>query len=131
ANKNLSTRKLDPLEMWRPKTHTLVLLVGEIITITLEDVIHIYGLLINGKVVIGWTNSSHDFLINHSVEIFGSEPSVNSSSKYYIKLSWVHYIRDREPLKTLELVQRYVRCHMFCLLGTTLFANKSTTYAQA
>ncbi|RYR09451.1 hypothetical protein Ahy_B05g077782 [Arachis hypogaea] len=40
--------------------------------------------------------------------IFGSEPTISSSSKYYIKL-----------------------CHIFCLLGTILFANKSTTYAHA
>ncbi|XLU22085.1 hypothetical protein S245_058151, partial [Arachis hypogaea] len=46
-------------------------------------------------------------------------------------LSWVRHIRDTHPLDTLESVQRYVRCHIFCLLGTILFADKSTAYAHA
>ncbi|RYQ99302.1 hypothetical protein Ahy_B07g087218 [Arachis hypogaea] len=41
-------------------------------------------------------------------------------------LSWVRYIRDTQPLDTWESVQ----CHIFYLLGTTLFADKSTVYAH-
>ncbi|RYQ99766.1 hypothetical protein Ahy_B07g087768 [Arachis hypogaea] len=66
----------------------------------------------------GWTNSTHDFLVTQSLAIFGSEPQVNSSSKGYINLSW-------------ESVIHYVRCHIFCLLGTTLFTDKLTAYAHA
>ncbi|XP_015973254.1 serine/threonine-protein phosphatase 7 long form homolog [Arachis duranensis] len=118
------------VERWRPETHTFVLPVGEV-TVTQEDVLHIFGLPIEGEVVTGWTDSSQDFLVNHSMAIFGSEPVVSSSSKSYIKLAWVRHIRDTQPLDTSESVQRYVRCHIFCLLGTTLFADKSTTYAHA
>ncbi|QHN84614.1 uncharacterized protein DS421_16g530150 [Arachis hypogaea] len=39
-------------------------------------------------------------------------------------------IRDTQSLDTWETVQRYVRCHIFCLLETTLFADKSTAYAH-
>ncbi|KAL4293422.1 hypothetical protein AHAS_Ahas18G0126500 [Arachis hypogaea] len=54
----------------------------------LEDVLHLFGLPIDGEVVTGWTDSSHDFLGTQSLAIFGSEPQVSSSSKSYINLSW-------------------------------------------
>ncbi|XLU60401.1 hypothetical protein S245_019610, partial [Arachis hypogaea] len=36
-----------------------------------------------------------------------------------------------EPLDTEETIRRYVRCQIFCLLGSTLFTDKSTAYAHA
>ncbi|RYR24241.1 hypothetical protein Ahy_B02g057735 [Arachis hypogaea] len=60
--------------------------VSEVI-VTLEDVLYIFGLPIDGEVVTGWTDSSHDFLVTQNLAIFGSEPEVSSSSKSYIKLS--------------------------------------------
>ncbi|RYR17292.1 hypothetical protein Ahy_B03g062053 [Arachis hypogaea] len=61
---------------------------------------------------------------------FSSESAVNSSSKSYIKVQWVRHIRDAKPLDTLESIQRYVRCQIFCLLGLTLFMDKSTAYVH-
>ncbi|KAL4329756.1 hypothetical protein AHAS_Ahas13G0331900 [Arachis hypogaea] len=49
------------VERWRPETHTFVLQVGEV-TVTLEDVAHIFGLSIDGETMSGWTDSSSDFL---------------------------------------------------------------------
>ncbi|RYQ90073.1 hypothetical protein Ahy_B09g096358 isoform C [Arachis hypogaea] len=49
------------VERWRPETHTFVLPVGEV-TVTLEDVAHIFGLPIDGEPVSGWTGSSSDFV---------------------------------------------------------------------
>ncbi|RYR15190.1 hypothetical protein Ahy_B04g071918 [Arachis hypogaea] len=139
-NRNLLVRKLDPPQTWnpmvknyqaalversRPETHTFVLPVGEI-TVTLEDVAHIFGLPIDGEVVSGWTDSSGDFVQSQSYTVFGREPKVSSSSKSYIKLAWVRRVRDTEPLDTEDSIRRYVRCHIFCLLGST-----STAYAHA
>ncbi|RYR48022.1 hypothetical protein Ahy_A07g034019 [Arachis hypogaea] len=45
------------MERWKPETHTFVLPVDEV-TVTLEDVAHIFGLPIDGQVVSGWTDSS-------------------------------------------------------------------------
>ncbi|KAL4294127.1 hypothetical protein AHAS_Ahas18G0197000 [Arachis hypogaea] len=118
------------VERWQPETHTFVMLVGEV-TVTLEDVLHLFGLPIDGEVVTGWTDSSHNFLVTQSLAIFGSEPQVSSSSKSYISLSWVRHIRDIQPLDTWESIMRYVRCHIFYLLGTTLFVDKSTAYLHA
>ncbi|QHO31416.1 uncharacterized protein DS421_8g241420 [Arachis hypogaea] len=118
------------VERWRPETHTFVLPVGEV-TVTLEDVAYIFGLPIDGEAVSGWTDSSGDFVQSQSHAIFGREPEVSSSSKSYIKLGWVRRVRDAEPLDTEDSVRRYVRCHIFCLLGSTLFTDKSTAYAHA
>ncbi|RYR17298.1 hypothetical protein Ahy_B03g062062 [Arachis hypogaea] len=106
------------VERWRTEIHTFVLPVGEV-TVTLEDVAHIFGLPIDGELVSRWTDSSGDFLQSQSIAIFGREPSVSHSSK------------DAEPLDTEESIRRYIRCQIFCLLGSTLFTDKSTAYAHA
>ncbi|KAL4349784.1 hypothetical protein AHAS_Ahas10G0076600 [Arachis hypogaea] len=118
------------VERWRPETHTFVLPVGEV-TVTLEDIAHIFGLPIDGEPVSGWTDSSSDFVQSQSMAIFGRQPMLSRNSKSYIKLGWVRSIRDEEPLDTEESIMRYVRCQIFCLLGSTLFTNKSTAYAHA
>ncbi|QHN95962.1 uncharacterized protein DS421_18g614260 [Arachis hypogaea] len=118
------------VERWRPETHTFVLPVGEV-TVTLEDVAHIFGLPIDGEPVSGWTDSSSDFVQSQSMAIFGRQPVLSRNSKSYIKLGWVRSIRDEEPLDTEESIMRYVRCQIFCLLGSTLFTDKSTAYAHA
>ncbi|RYR22589.1 hypothetical protein Ahy_B03g067892 [Arachis hypogaea] len=128
-------RKFHPLlaalvERWRPETHNFVLPVGKV-TVILEDVAHIFGLPINGEHVSRWTDSSSDFLQSQSIALFGREPVVSQSSKFYIKLGWVRRIRDAEPLDTEESIRRYVRCQIFCILGSILFADKSTAYADA
>ncbi|RYR51834.1 hypothetical protein Ahy_A06g026798 isoform B [Arachis hypogaea] len=118
------------VERWRPKTHTFVLSVGEV-TVTLEDVAHIFGLPIDGEPVSGWTDSSSDFVQSQSMAIFEREPVLSRNSKSYIKFGWVRCIRDEEPLDTEESIRRYVRCQIFCMLGSTLFTDKSTAYAHA
>ncbi|XP_015943954.1 serine/threonine-protein phosphatase 7 long form homolog [Arachis duranensis] len=118
------------VERWRPETHTFVLPVGEV-TVTLEDVAHIFGLPIDGEPVSGWTDNSSDFVQSQSMAIFGRQPVLSRNSKSYIKLGWVRSIRDEEPLDTEESIRRYVRCKIFCLLGSTLFTDKSTAYAHA
>ncbi|KAL4338195.1 hypothetical protein AHAS_Ahas12G0185900 [Arachis hypogaea] len=75
--------------------------VGEV-TVTLEDVLHLFGLPIDGDVVTGWIDSSHDFLVTQSLAIFGGEPQVSNSLKSYINLSWVRHIRDTQPWDTWE-----------------------------
>ncbi|KAL4300392.1 hypothetical protein AHAS_Ahas17G0196300 [Arachis hypogaea] len=102
-----------------PETHTFILSVDEV-TVTLEDIAHIFGLSIDGEVV---NEAEH--------RVFGNEPIVSSFSKSYIKLALVCRIRDAEPLDTLNSIQRYVKCQIFYLLGSTVFADKSTAYTHA
>ncbi|RYR23592.1 hypothetical protein Ahy_B03g068798 [Arachis hypogaea] len=115
--------------MWRPETHTFVLSVGEV-TMVLEDVARIIGLPIDGEPVSGLTDNNSNFLQSQIIAIFGREPEVSSSSKSYIKLGWVRRIREAELLNTEESIRRYVRCQIFCLLGSTLFTDMSTAYAH-
>ncbi|XLT40122.1 hypothetical protein HN873_071414 [Arachis hypogaea] len=75
------------VKMWRPEIHSFVMPAGEV-TVTLEDVLHIFGLLIDGEVVTSWTDRNQNFLVNQSMAIFDSEPVVSSSYKSYIKLAW-------------------------------------------
>ncbi|RYR02458.1 hypothetical protein Ahy_B06g081251 isoform D [Arachis hypogaea] len=97
------------VERWRPKTHTFVLPVGEV-TVTLEDVAHIFGLPIDGEPMSGWINNSSDFLQSQSIAIFGRKPEVSSSSKSYIKLdkstAYAH-------AKYLPLLRDFERIHTY------------------
>ncbi|KAL4372911.1 hypothetical protein AHAS_Ahas05G0029100 [Arachis hypogaea] len=98
------------VERWRPETHSFVLPIGEV-TVTLEDVAHIFGLPIDGEPVSGWTDSSSEFVQNQGIAIFGREPSVSHNAKSYIKLAWVRRIRDAEPLNTEESIRRYIHTY--------------------
>ncbi|RYQ81330.1 hypothetical protein Ahy_Scaffold1g107290 [Arachis hypogaea] len=84
------------VERSSPETHTFLLSVGEV-TVTLKDVVHIFGSPIDGEPVNGW----------------------------------VRRIRDVESLDTEESIKRYVRCQIFCLLGSTLFTDRLTAYGHA
>ncbi|RYR26145.1 hypothetical protein Ahy_B02g060308 isoform A [Arachis hypogaea] len=100
------------VERWRPETYTFVLLVGEV-TVTLEDVAHIFGLPIDGEPVSGWTDSSSDFQQSQSIAIFNCKPVVSSSSKSYIKVG------DKSTAyahaKYLLLLCDFERIHIACL----------------
>ncbi|XP_057719514.1 serine/threonine-protein phosphatase 7 long form homolog [Arachis stenosperma] len=114
----------------RPETHTFVLPVGEV-TVTLEDVAHIFGLPIDGEPVSDWTDSSSDFLQSQSIAIFGGKPIVNSSSKSLYEAGLGSRYQRRRAIGYRGVFKRYVRCQIFCLLGSTLFTNNSTAYAHA
>ncbi|RYR21076.1 hypothetical protein Ahy_B03g066322 [Arachis hypogaea] len=114
------------VERWRPETHTFHLPVGEV-TVTLEDVSYILGLPINGEAVTGRSDSSHQFLVENCIACFGREPGPEDHVLGKVNLAWVRRCRDTEPCDTQESVERYVRAHIFCVLGTVVFPDKSTT----
>ncbi|XP_072066781.1 serine/threonine-protein phosphatase 7 long form homolog [Arachis hypogaea] len=64
------------VERWRLETHTFHLPVGEV-TMTLEDVTHILGLPVNGELVTGKTDSSHQFFVENCIACFGREPGLH------------------------------------------------------
>ncbi|XP_025637640.1 serine/threonine-protein phosphatase 7 long form homolog [Arachis hypogaea] len=114
------------VERWRPETHTFHLPVGEV-TVTLEEVSYILGLLVNGEAVTGRSDSSHQFLVENCIACFGREPGPQDHVLGKVNLAWVWRCRDTEPCDTQESVERYVRAHIFCVLGTFVFLDKSTT----
>ncbi|KAL1348887.1 hypothetical protein AAHE18_07G112700 [Arachis hypogaea] len=113
------------VERWRPETHTFHLPVGEV-TVTLEDVSYILGLPINGKAITGRLDSSHQFLVENCIACFGREPGPDDQVFGKVNIAWVWRCRDTEPCDTQESLERYVRAHIFCVLGTIVFPDKST-----
>ncbi|RYQ86214.1 hypothetical protein Ahy_B10g105904 [Arachis hypogaea] len=113
------------VERWRLETHTFHLPVGEV-TVTLEDVSYILGLPINGEAVTGRSDSSHQFLVENCIACFGREPGPNDHVLGKDNIVWVRRCRDTEPCDTQESLERYVRAHIFCVLGTIVFPDKST-----
>ncbi|QHO20187.1 uncharacterized protein DS421_11g335700 [Arachis hypogaea] len=114
------------VERWRPETHTFHLPVGEVM-VTLEDVIHILGLQVNGEPVTVRSDSSYQFLVDNCVACFGRQPGPDDHVLGKVNLHWVRQCRDSEPCDTQESIERYVRAHIFCVLGTVVFPDKSTT----
>ncbi|RYR12299.1 hypothetical protein Ahy_B04g069837 [Arachis hypogaea] len=114
------------VERWRPETHTFHLPVGEV-TVTLEDVTCILGLPINGAPVTSRLDSSHQFLVENCIACFGRESGPQDHVLGKVNLAWVRRCRDIEPCDTQESFERYVRAHIFCVLGTVVFSDKSTT----
>ncbi|RYR74272.1 hypothetical protein Ahy_A02g008922 [Arachis hypogaea] len=113
------------VECWRPETHTFHLPVGEVM-VTLENVSYILGLPINGEPVTGRTDSSHQFLVENCIACFGREPGPQDHVLGKVNIAWVRQCRDTEPCDTQESLERYIRAHIFCLLGTVVFPDKST-----
>ncbi|RYQ86388.1 hypothetical protein Ahy_B10g106060 [Arachis hypogaea] len=70
-------------------------------------------------------------LTHHAEVVLPDLPACRGQPPPREPLGWVRRIRDAEPLDTEESIRRYVRCHIFCLLGSTLFTDKSTAYAHA
>ncbi|KAL4299698.1 hypothetical protein AHAS_Ahas17G0126900 [Arachis hypogaea] len=114
------------VERWKPKTHTFHLLVGEV-TVTLEDMAYILGLSINWAPVTGRSESSHQFLVENCIACFSREPGPQDHVLGKVNLACVRRCIDTEPCDTQESVERYIRAHILCVLGTVVLPDKSTT----
>ncbi|RYQ83442.1 hypothetical protein Ahy_B10g102126 [Arachis hypogaea] len=148
AIRNLLPRKLDPPETFNEvaaaslaltgfqhvsrvgelrgrRPHTFHLPVGEV-TVTLEGISYILGLPVNGEPVTGRSDSSHQFLVENYLTCFGREPGPQDHVLGKVSIPWVRRCRDFEPCDTQESIERYVRAHIFCVLGTVVFPDKST-----
>ncbi|RYR21783.1 hypothetical protein Ahy_B03g067101 [Arachis hypogaea] len=56
---------------------------------------------------------------------FGVAPTVSECRGSFIKLTWLRNVKHGIILSTHEAMERYTRCHIMSLFGTTLFADKS------
>ncbi|QHO41724.1 uncharacterized protein DS421_5g148240 [Arachis hypogaea] len=93
----------------------------------LEDVSYILGLQDNGEPVTGRSNNSHQFFVENCITCFGREPGLQDQVLGKVSIPWVRRCIDIEPCDTQESTERYVRAHIFCVLGTVVFPDKSTT----
>ncbi|QHO58911.1 uncharacterized protein DS421_3g94610 [Arachis hypogaea] len=94
---------------------------------TLKDVSYIFGLPVNGEPITGRSDSSHQFLVENCITCFGQESGPQDHVLSKVSIPWVRRCRDTEPCDTQEFIERYVRAHIFYVLGTVVFPNKSTT----
>ncbi|QHO27275.1 uncharacterized protein DS421_7g206600 [Arachis hypogaea] len=95
--------------------------------VTLEDVIHILGLQVNGELSRVDRIASYQFLVDNCLACFGRQPGPDDHVLGKVNLHWVRRCRDSEPCDTQKSIERYVRAHIFCVLGTVVFPDKSTT----
>ncbi|RYR07934.1 hypothetical protein Ahy_B05g075430 isoform B [Arachis hypogaea] len=126
-------RKLDPPQTCNPMVENYLRSIGFYHVSRIGFIKQFYPLL--AALVEMWRLETHTFVLpvgeSQSIAIFRHELAVSSSSKSYIKLGCVRDIRDAEQLDTEESIKRYVRCQIFCFLGSTLFTDKSIAYVHA
>ncbi|RYR61104.1 hypothetical protein Ahy_A04g018207 [Arachis hypogaea] len=65
--------------------------------------------------------------MENCIACFGWDPGPQDHMLGKVNLAWVRRCRDIEPCDIQESVERYVWAHIFCVLGTVVFSNKSTT----
>ncbi|RYR73298.1 hypothetical protein Ahy_A02g007650 [Arachis hypogaea] len=94
------------VERWRPETHIFVLPVGEV-TVTFEDVAHIFVLPIDGEPVSGWTDSSSDFVQSQSMAIFGRQPVLSRSTLFTDKSTAYAHAKYLPLLRGFERIHTY------------------------
>ncbi|XP_015939265.1 protein MAIN-LIKE 2-like [Arachis duranensis] len=92
------------VKRWRSETHTFHMLFGEC-TITLQDVAYQLGLPVDGRYVSGCLTDFHLY-------IQGGRPA----------WEWFQELLGADE----ETLRRYARAYIMMLLGTQLFADKSS-----
>ena len=115
------------VERWRPETHTFHLPHGEM-SITLQDVEVIFGLPIDGEVLVRLIGKGDWSLLCE--ELLGFGVSVNDKKtlvKQRILISrLVEPIAEPLPHDATEIqIHQYAQCYILALLGDKLFMDKS------
>ena len=112
------------VERWRPETHTFHLPQGEC-TITLQDIVVLVGLPIDGDAIIGhthmdWRRICHDLL--------GGTPGDRDIDGQRLHLNWLlDKFSTLPPDADEESIRCYCRAYILQLIGGCLFADKSNS----
>ena len=117
------------VERWRPETHTFHLPHGEM-TITLEDVEVIFGLPIDGDVLVGPTAVVHDGGWRQlCTELLGFSPPNDNKTLVGQRIlisRLVEAVAAPLPHDATEMqIHQYARCYILALIGDKLFMEKS------
>ncbi|RYQ92177.1 hypothetical protein Ahy_B09g098345 [Arachis hypogaea] len=94
-------------------------------TVTLKDIVLILKIQENGLPVIGATASNHRIIQQECLLNFGVAPIASDCRGSFIKQTWLHKIKHGIMLTDHEAIERYTRCHIMSLFGTTLSPDKS------
>ena len=107
------------VERWRPKTHTVQLLIGEM-TITLQDVVIILGLRIHRPPVTGTCNLDWSSLCH---ELLGVIPLPFELRRSIISTQWLSQQLSTPPIKADDVtLERSAQAFILAFLESTLFA---------
>nr|XP_023924225.1 serine/threonine-protein phosphatase 7 long form homolog [Quercus suber] len=116
------------VERWRPETHTFHLPHGEM-SITLQDVEVIFGLPIDGEVLVGPTAVLHGTWSTVCMEFLGFTPANDNKTLVGQRIlisRLVQAIAAPLPDDATEIqIHNYARCYILALLGDKLFMDKS------
>ncbi|KAL4344872.1 hypothetical protein AHAS_Ahas11G0221800 [Arachis hypogaea] len=118
-------RKLDSLETWNPMVEDALRAIGFYHVSKIGVIRGFYPLL--STLAERWRPKTHTFVflvgeVTVTLEDFANIFGLPIDGQV---------VSEAEPFDILESIQRYVRCQVFFLLGSTLFADKSMTYAHA
>ena len=115
------------VERWRPETHTFHVLVGEM-TITLQDVAIILGLLIDGPAVIGTCVFDVAELCG---ELLGVTPPADALRGSAISIRWLcDQLSTPTPDADEVTLKRSARGFILALMGSFLFADKKGVHVH-
>ncbi|RYR32116.1 hypothetical protein Ahy_B01g057106 isoform F [Arachis hypogaea] len=120
------------VERWRPETHTFHMPFGEC-TITLQDVAYQLGLPVDGRYVSGCLTDFYVYIEGGRPawqwfhELLGMLPPANQIQKFAVNCTWFQETFGECPEGAdEETVRRFARAYIMMLLGTQLFADKSS-----
>ncbi|RYR13287.1 hypothetical protein Ahy_B04g070366 isoform D [Arachis hypogaea] len=120
------------VERWRPETHTFHMPFGEC-TITLQDVAYQLGLPVDGHYVSGCLTDFHVYIEGgrpawqRFQELLGVLPPADQIQKFAVNCTWFQETFGECPDGAdEETVRRFARAYIIMLLGTQLFADKSS-----
>lgn len=110
------------VERWRPETHTFHLACGEC-TVTLEDVLYLLGLPVNGEALIGYANINWE---EECVRLLGVAPEEQVMSGQRVLLRWLDTTFAELPADAdEEVLQQYARAFILRMIGGFLMPDTS------
>ena len=115
------------VERWRPETHTFHMPHGKV-TITLQDVEVLLGLLVDGDVITGsmqkvWANVCQEFL---GFQLINQEYKQLTGQRILIKWLLKQVVDPLPPNAEKDQLHKYARYYILALLGDTIFMYKSS-----
>ncbi|KAL3637178.1 hypothetical protein CASFOL_019477 [Castilleja foliolosa] len=108
------------VERWRKETNTFHMTVGEM-TVTLEDVVYMLGLRVDGEPVIGVTHTTCESVC---VKYLGKAPVTGYTTGGMVKLSWLKETFSECPDNaSVEDMECRTRAYLLYLIGSTVFST--------
>ena len=111
------------VERWQPETHTFHLPQGEC-TITLQDIVILLGLLVDGVAVTGSTSLHWRDVYHSLLGLILGDTDLDGQHLYLTRLSrsFPSLALDADE----EFILRYARAYILQLIGGFLFSGKSS-----